>query len=263
MSFERVFVSCAAITALAAFACGGDGGDDDVRGETVRPTNPAGGETVGPTNPTGEETVRPTNPAALVLLEPVSRFALALDDLPVGFFTDRASTFVLDSALYGGTSIFESTERGQQMLESWGYVGGYETAFEPEQRMTAVLNGGYYVAVEVHLFANPEGADEAFEYFESRLILASDKLSSPMVGNQSSAWKLTSGKVPGSNSDAVYHRVVFERGNLVAVVQTYGADTLMTIDTALDLAEIVDLKALGEIPAVEPTPLGQTSESGS
>ena len=221
-----------------AAACGG--GDD----------NPDDSDSPG-ASPSVDTTITP------VLAMPVSRFALSLDDLPEGYLTDRESTFSLDSENYGATAIFPSAEEGQEALEAWGYLGGYETAFEPDQRMTAALDGAYYAAVEVHLFKDNEGAAGAQSYFEEQLAAGSDRINASDLGNSSSAWKVSRGTIGSSSIPAVYHRVVFRRGNMVGVVQTYGSEVLLNIDAAWGLALTVDEKTLGTRPAVTPTPLGE------
>ncbi len=240
MRAERPLAALLLLGALLISACGGDGG----------------GVAAGTEVPASTATVDPESSPTLAM--PVSRFALSLDDLPDGYLTDRQSTFELTSENYAaGTKIFPSPDEGRRMLDEWGYVGGYETGFEPENRMTAVLNGAYYAKVEVHLFRTPEGAAGVQGYFEEKLAETSDRVNAQEVGNSSSAWKLTRDTVPGSSIAAVYHRVMFRRGNLLAIVQTYGSDVLMSVDVAQSLATMVDEKALGSRPAVEPTPLGQ------
>jgi hypothetical protein len=243
-SWTGPFTAVLCLLAALCAACGsGDGG-------------PAGGE-----QPGGPSSGSGSSPN---LSLPVARFALNLDDVPKGYLTDRSGTFVLDAKTYGATAAFESPAKGEEMLSLWGYLGGYETGFEPEQRLIGVLNGQFYVAVEVHLFRDDDGAEKAFTYFDAKLQKSqSQRVSSNPVGNQSSAWKLTAGKVPNSSIEAAYHRVVFRRGNLVVVVQTYGSESFMKIDTVLGLAATVDEKALGKKSAVEPTPLAEAAATAS
>ena len=230
--------------AVLAAACGGD---DDAGG-------PSGSARTSANSTAGG--------AAPTLGAPASRFAISLDDLEKGYLTDRNATFVLDAKNYGGTKTFPSQSEGETLLNQWGYAGGYETAFEPETRYQGVLNGAYYINVEVHLFKTADGAVKAFDYFENKLKTSpSQKVTADALGNQSSAWKLISGKVPGSNIDAAFHRFIFRRGNLVAVVQTYGSDVFMKVDAVHQLAAIVDEKALGKRTPVEPTPVAAVPTS--
>jgi hypothetical protein len=184
-------------------------------------------------------------------------YSISQDDLGPGYITDIPATFVLDVQNYGKTATFSSEQEGQDLLTKWGYLGGYETGYSPEGRDVAVLNGAYYIKVEVHLFKDETGAKKAFDYFENRLRQAqsAQPVTAAQLGNQSSAWRTVFGKVPNSSVDAAYHRIVFRRGNLVSVVLTYGADPFMKVDTVRSLAVMVDQKALGEKTATEPTPV--------
>ncbi len=219
--------------AAAAVACGGD--DDDV-------------------GASGNGTPRPSSDSPK-LDAPASRFALSQEDLGPGFLTERDYTFVLNTDNYSKTATFDSASQGQDLLTKWGYDGGYETSYEPETRMSGVLNGAYYIAVEVHLFKTQDGAHSAYEHFSARIAGKSDRISDSMIGNESSSWKRIDGKVSGSSVDGTFHRIIFRRGNLVGVVSTWGSDTLMTINPVHELASIMDEKALGLKAAVVPTPI--------
>ena len=234
--------ACACL--LLAVACG----DDD------------GG--AGNASPGGD---RSGTSSAPILTQPASRFAISLDDLVPkttggdtggGYLTDIQSTFKLDTKSYAGTRSFDSATDGEALLSKWSYTGGYETGFEPETRQQGVLNGAYYINVEVHLFKGEDGSKLMYKHFEDRLSKSgSKKVTASAVGNESSAWKLVAGKVSDSSIDAAYHRIVFRRGNLVAVVQTWGSDPLMTVDTVRQLSGLIDDKAMGKTSAVEPTPV--------
>jgi hypothetical protein len=244
MPERLMLILSACVCLLLAVACG----DDD--GGLANPS--AGGD-------------RPGSSSAPTLTQPVSRFAISLEDLVPkttggdtggGYLTDIQSTFKLDIRSYAGTRSFDSAAEGESLLTKWNYTGGYETGFEPETRLQGVLNGAYYINVEVHLFQGEDGSRALYKHFEDRLSKSgSKKVTAPPVGNESSAWKLVTGKVNDSSIDAAYHRIVFRRGNLVAVVQTWGSDPLMTVDTVRQLSALVDDKAMGKSPAIEPTPV--------
>ena len=135
-------------------------------------------------------------------------------------------------------------------------LGGYETGYTPEGREKAVLQGGFYSKFETHLFGDADGAKKAFDRFASYLkgTQGNQAVSALSVGNQSVAYQRIEGKVPNSSVNAVFHYLLFRRGNLVSVVFTYGAEGFMKIDSAHELAVMVDQKALGKSNAVEPTP---------
>ena len=234
-----IFSACACL--FLAVACGDGGGGTG---------SASGGD-------------RANSSSAPILPQPASRLAISLDDLGPktttgdtgsGYLTDIQSTFKLDVKSYAGTRSFDSAADGEALLTKWGYTGGFETGFEPETRLPGVLNGAYYINVEVHLFKGEDGSKAMYRHFEERLSKSgSKKVTAQTIGNESSAWKLVSGKINDSSIDAAYHRVIFRRGNLVAVVQTWGADPLMTSETVRLLSAVVDDKALGKTPAVEPT----------
>ncbi len=246
--------ACTLITLIAA-ACG----DDDAAtppDEGGSQSTPGSGASTGDTRPEPQLTM------------PASRFAISVDDMGIdpstgnaAYMTDLDATYVLDAASYGKTSIFPSAAEGERTLKQWGYLGGYETGLIPEGRDTAVLNGAFYVNVEVHLFSSTNGAKAAYDNFESKLRSTGrgQFIPSQGVGNKSSTWTLTEGYVGTSNVGRVYHQTVFRRGTLVAVVLTSGAEGFMKVDTVRTMAEIIDQKALGQKQAVEPTPIAKAS----
>ena len=84
------------------------------------------------------------------------------------------------------------------------------------------------------------------------------------MANDSSSWQRVYGKVNNTSVNAVYHQYIFRRGNLVTILLTYGAEGFMKVDTACQLATIADAKAVGQKPAVEPTPTSNfTPPAGS
>ncbi len=238
---------------LLAVACGDD--DDGSAAPATGDSTPAG---PAKTITSGDSKSEPQ------LTVPASRFAISVDDMGIdpstgnaAYMTDLKATYVLDAASYGKTSIFPSPAEGEKTLNQWGYLGGYETGLIPEGRDTAVLNGAFYINVEVHLFSSIDGAKKAYDNFESRLRASGrgNFIPAQTVGNKSSTWTLTEGKVGTSTVSRVYHQTVLRRGNLVAVVLTSGAEGFMKVDTVRSMAEIIDQKALGQKAAIEPTPI--------
>jgi hypothetical protein len=229
-------------------ACGGS----SATGKTVPTSAKPGSTTTVSANLTPNDAK-----AAPSLTMPVSRFVVSLDDLGSAFITNVDQTYVLTAATYGASSVFKGGD-GSGMLKSWGYLGGYETSFRPEGPDgpdKAVLNGAFYIYVEAHLFSSPESAQKAYDFFDSKLkTLGGTSVEFRAIGNASEAWKLPQGIITGSSQQSVDHRVMFRRGNLLAIVRTLGAESLMTIDQARAVAAVIDGKALGTIPAVEPTP---------
>lgn len=237
--------------ALAGLACGADASEPPPEA-----TATAEGARVVPTSTEPNDVSQSIVPK---LIAPVSRFAVSQDDLPLGgYLTSIQNTFEISLEMYSESPIFEGPAEGLELLSLWGYLGGYETGYEPEGRITSVLNGAHWIGVEAHLFDSEAGARAAFDYFITKLEQSgSTEVPADGVGNDSSAWLLTSGKIGRSSVDATYHRIVLRRGNFVGVVMTWGARPFMSVEPALELARIVDEKALGLLTAIEPTPTSE------
>jgi hypothetical protein len=246
---RHLLALCACSSLLLLAACGDDDDDDTDAGASVDTATPGAITATGTPSGQADPASEPT------LAGPASKYTLLLADIGSGYFTDRQHTFALTTENYSSTASFASPAEGRKLLHEWGYMGGFETAYEPEGRQTDVLNGKFYVAVETHLFDSPEGATAAYAYFESKIREArkAEAVQTATVGNESSGWKYTDTKISGSSINGAFHRFVLRRGNMVAVVQTWGADPFMRIDTARGFAAILDQKALGLKEAPEPT----------
>jgi hypothetical protein len=245
MHRRLAMITFAAVLFSVVVACGGDddGGDPGGQGPTATPFgNDAAGEPV--------------------LEMPVSRFSIAQPDLGTGYITDIEDTYDLAADdgdgrySYASTKTFTSPDEGRRLLKQWGYLGGYETGYTPEGYSRAVLEGAYYIKVETHLFEDAAGAHEAYGYFHDRLQQStSEPVSVEAIGNEASGWRLVREKVSGTSVDGEFHQYLFRRGNLVAVVLTWGAEPFMNINTVYGLAHIIDAKAMGQVEAIEPTPV--------
>ncbi|MBI5949007.1 MAG: hypothetical protein HY875_12785 [Chloroflexi bacterium] len=234
------------LPALLLVACGGGGG--------AASTPPAGTSATPQATATA---VLPRDTKAEPALDgPASKYGILQDDLGANFLIDFKGTFVLDAKSYGATKTFPAGTNGEALLTEWGYAGGFEASFEPEGRQTAMLNGGFYLAVESHLFKTADGASKAFKYFNGRLatVKSNQAVTTVSVGNEYAAWLTVGDKIAGSQVTAVYHRFIFRRGNLVTVVLTSGAEPFMRVDIARAVAVLIDEKATGEKPALAPTP---------
>lgn len=233
----RLALSVCLLLALLAVACGGD--DDASADETTAPGTTSAGTEGGP-----EPELSP----------PASQFTLQLSDMPAGYLVNPNRTFQLDATGYGASSVFASDEEGEEMLNDWGYLSGFETEFQPERREIAVLEGSNYVFVESHLFEDNDGASAFYAHLRTVLAAArAQEVSIAGLANDSSAWRREVDKVPGSDVPAAHSWYIFRRGNLVTAVKVYGAATLVNADSSRTLAVVVDQRALGEIPAVGPT----------
>lgn len=190
---------------------------------------------------------------------PASQFVFGELDLG-GYLAMAPEVTTLDlSGFITASRLFINSKQGEDLSKEWGFKEGFKTAFEPDGQLAALLQGRFYINVEVYLFATTEGASRAYAHIESlyRNTAGSERQQAKGLGNQSSGWKFLSGKVGTSDVDAVYHRFIFRRGNLVAAVQTLGAAPTMTVDQARDLAVFIDDLALGKRPTATPTPISK------
>lgn len=240
--------ACAALilASAAVFSACGDGGGDAAAQPTSAPGSPGTTRTVAPNSTASPKLDGPANKYSI--LNP--------DDVGSGWITDIRGTFILTVDNYPKPPAFPSVEEGKRLMQEWGYKGGFETSIDPELREQAWLNGGFKVIMESHLFADESGARKAYEYFVAALAKTPgvSVVGLDPIGNDSKGFKAITGKVRGSGQDQATHEVVFRRGNMVAIVATYGSDAFMKIDSARHFASIIDGKALGEIAAPTPTP---------
>ena len=232
-----------ALPLLLAAACG-----DDATKTSSAATSKATG--VAPT-------ILAADPKPAPLLDgPASKYSILLDDVGLNaFITDIPNTFQLDAKTYGKTTAFPAG-KGEGMLGGWSYLGGYQASMKPEGRDTAILNGSFEIRVETHLFKTADNAKSAYDYFVGVIKAnpAAQAVTTTSVGNESTTTKAVNGKIRNTTIDAAYHQIIFRRGNMVAVVLTYGADPFMKVDYVRELASIIDNKALGKAQSIAPTP---------
>lgn len=250
---RRLVLACGALAVLLLGAACGDG--DDAGADSDQDPSATAAAT--------EEIAHDRDPSP-ELDGPASKYSLSQPDLVEDYITTIDATFVLDATSYaeGAAAVFGTAEDGERMLTEWGYIDGYQTQYVPEGRQTAVLSGRFYVGVETHLFEDEDGAQAAYAFFEEKLTATSERVGEPQIGNEASAWTFLPNQTIGSSTvKVVYHRAMFRRGNLVAVVSSTGAEPLVEVGSAIGLAAIIDEKALGDRETIEPTPTGQTGES--
>ena len=199
--------------------------------------------------------------ADVVLAGPPSAYAPALEDLEGLYEVNRSETYSLSQATFatlaGGP--FPDTKAAEDFAKEWGYQGGFTVLYQPDGLLAGVLQGRYFITVQVHQFSSTEGAKELFGKFNEQgdTTRGSERVKADPVGNQSGAWAFVQGTVGNSDTVGIYHRVVFRRGNIVGVVITYGGEPYMTIERALAVARIMDERATGVREAVEPTPIAR------
>ncbi len=187
---------------------------------------------------------------------PATRYVAQINDLASGYDTLPQETFLLSATGFATNGYFANVADGERLAAEWGYQDGYQGALQPDGALAGVLQGRFFVRVETYLFADVAGASKAYTFIADFHLKRAGSVKEETRGlaNASSAWKFTQGTVGTSEIVGVYHRFVFRRGNLVSIVQTYGGEPFMNIDRARDVAVIIDQKALGERPAITPTP---------
>jgi len=229
-------------------------GDDDA--PATASEGPGSGSSSSVVKGTGTPADAGDHTTAPVLAAPASKYSVLLADVGQGFLTDIPGTFVLDAKTYGKTPAFGSPAEGEATLKQWGYLGGYETGLIPEGRDPAILNGAFSVHVEIHLFKTVEGAKASYDYFQKKITGngKAQPLNTSPVGNDSAAWKTVLGVIRNSTVNQAIHQIVFRRGTMVAIIATTGAEPFMRVESALEFANLIDRKALGQVPTVEPTP---------
>lgn len=193
-----------------------------------------------------------------LLSGPAAKYSPSQDEFAGAYKVAPNETFGMSLDTYAASTFFPGTTEGKELATQWGFGEGYQVTLEPDGLLAGVLKGGYYVIAEFYLFGNQAGAKSAFDYYKSRYdsTAGSEAVATKGLANQSGAWQLVKGPVGTSSLVGVYHRFLFRRGNLLASVQTYGAQPFMAIDKARDIAVIIDERALGTRQATEPTPAG-------
>jgi len=242
MPRRRLLAVCALAIVTVISACGGDAaGDND------------GGAASPASSPTTGQAAVSVSTATPVVDGPASKYSILNDDIGLQWFTDIARTLVIDAEFYSNSQdVFASAAEGRRLLKDWGYKDGYETAFIPEGRdQTVLLGAGYYIRLEVHRFETPDGARKAFDYYRESIKAPANKSA---VGNRAVAFTGIGTKIAKSEVNSQFEQIIFQRGNIVAIVLATGAQGFMKSEYAWNLATIVDEKVLGERPAVEPTP---------
>jgi hypothetical protein len=194
-----------------------------------------------------------------VLSGPATRYAASQAEAGPSLQGVPDESFTTTPDIFADAEVgpFKDSDEGKARAAEWGYKEGYIGILQPDGLLAGVVQGRYYVRMEVHLFNSVNGAVAAYAWYDNLYTsLGAQKVATTRLANQSQGWKSIQGKVEGTDMDRVYHRFIFRRGNMVAIVQTVGADTFMSIDPARDIAVIMDDRALGNRAAPTPTPSG-------
>lgn len=235
-----------AVAAIFALTRGGDSGPD-ISGTIDKNGTPQISKSTGGTEG-GPETISTGF---------VRRFAPLLTELPGVNQVNVPDTFAGNLSTFASSYLFVNGQQGQDLATQWKILDAFQASYQPTGLAADALRGRYYVTVETYLFQAADGARAAYEHMAR--LYASNNATVPQqtkgLGNQSSAYALVQGTIASSDIPAVYHRFLFRRGNVVAVVQTLGGDPYMSIDQARDIAVAIDDKILGKRPATDPTPI--------
>jgi hypothetical protein len=241
------------IAIVVALARRGDGGPD-ISG-TIKDGTPQVSKSTGGTEG-GPETISDGL---------ADRFAPLLGEVRGGSRVNVPDTFAMNLSTFASSYLFVNNDQGEKLANQWKILDGFQVNYEPKGLGADALQGKYYVTVETYLFAGADGAKAAYEHM-AKLYAANNATvvqKAKGLGNQSSGYALVQGTIATSEIPAVYHRFLFRRGNVVAVVQTLGGNPYMSIDQARDLAVTIDDKILGKRPATNPTPIPTPSFGGN
>lgn len=187
---------------------------------------------------------------------PVIRFAPLEDDVAAFLSTHPPETYEVALDVFAHLGPFSGPGEGAQFARDHSYAEGYRVEFHPEGLLAGVASEGqYYLTTETYRFDTTEGASAVYDRYESTYSGTpnSETIDIERVGDRASAWQIALGNVGSSDVPAVFHRVVFQRGNIIAMVQTFGARDEMVVDVARDVALLVDDRITGDVPAAEPT----------
>ena len=196
---------------------------------------------------------------------PASRFAPGGAELPAWLEPHPTETFEVSSEVFGYLGPFADPAQGEAFAREQGYQDGYRAQFHPDGQLAGVASGDqFYLTVETYLLASDESAETVYALFEDRYgeTEGSQGASADQLGNRSSAWQFAEGTVGDTEIEATYYGFIFQRGNIVGVVQIYGAADGISAGTARDVALIMDERILGEREAVPPTPAGSDTPGG-
>ncbi len=216
-----------------------------------------------PGSPTPGSTAGTAGGPEPVLDPPAYAYVVQVGDIGPTHETGPIETFIISADGFSSSGYFAAISAGEQAVEEWGYLDGYQALLQPVGQAADAAQGKPYVRTESFIFRTVDGARTAFDYLvrfhEQRP--GSEKVEVAPLGNASAAFSIVQGTIPNTELPAVYNRFLFRRGNLVTIVQVFGALQFTSMDDARDFAVIVDQKALGERPAPTPTP-GTSSGPG-
>jgi hypothetical protein len=186
---------------------------------------------------------------------PASLYSPGVKELPGVFSVNVPQTFTDNISTFASSYLFTSNSQGAQLAQQWGIIDGFKAAYDPDGLEAGLLSGRYYVQTETYLFDKSSGASEAYDYiqnvYSSRA--GSEKQDAKQLGIKSAGYKIVEGTVGTSDQPKGYYSFMFKRGNVVAVVRIIGAERSVSVDTAREVAAIIDDRITGKRPATQPT----------
>jgi hypothetical protein len=231
--------------------------DDDDGGADAAPaaTSTAVAESTGGSADSREPTID----------APSVQFALQLEDAPPGYEVFDTETYGISLEGFASSEYFATYAAGELAAGEWAFVEGFKTEIQPPGRSADVARGEHYLRSEIYRFETLIGAREAYAYLERHhaQFQGSQSVETLPLGNESTAVAMTTGTVSGTELPGSYQRFIARRGNLVYIVQVYGALQYTTMAQARDLAVIIDEKIIGDRPAPLPTPTPVNSGAGA
>lgn len=266
MSARLLFAAGALGVAAFGFACGGGSGGESGLPSADSMETATSAAATATTNSAAAvpTTTRPPSTGGTaggqepILKIPAAAYSIDNDDLMDGEYkVNPPETYIVNAPRFALLGQFQSGQVATSAIEQWGFLEGWNVQFDPVGQLSAVVDGGYYLTAASYLFETTEGAIAAYDSFGAQYsrVSSSQQVDAPQLGNASAGFSLESGVVGRSNLPNVYHRFLFRRGNMVAVVQVNGAGPYVSMDIARDYAVIIDDKALGKRPANLPTPI--------
>lgn len=186
---------------------------------------------------------------------PASRYSPGVKELPGVFSVNVPETFTDNISTFSSSYLFTGVAQGQDLAKKWGIIDGFKVAYDPDGLEAGLLSGRYYVAVETYLFEKSSGASDAYDFiqnvYSSRA--GSEKQDAKGLGIKSAGYKIIQGTVGTSDQPKAYYSFMFKRGNVVAVVRITGAERSVSVDTARQVAAIIDDRITGKRESTQPT----------
>lgn len=186
---------------------------------------------------------------------PASRYSPGVKELPGVFTVNVPQTFTDNISTFSSSYLFTGEAQGQDLATKWGIIDGFKAAYDPDGLEAGLLSGKYYVAVETYLFQKSSGASDAYDFiqnvYSSRA--GSEKQDAKGLGIKSAGYKIIQGTVGTSDQPKAYYSFMFQRGNVVAVVRITGAERSVSVDTAREVAAIIDDRITGKRQSPQPT----------